>query len=396
MDVEMPGLDGIATASLIRKRERTRSVPIIFLTAVAKNPSCVFEGYSHGAVDYLIKPFIPEILRAKVSVFVDLWKKGELIKRQESLLRAQERRELERRNDIRFRAVTDSIPACVWVVREGGAITYANRVWHEYAGQHAPNVLFDAVPDDERQALQRAWKQMVETGIPLDREQRLRRHDGQYRWHLLRVVPDGGDGADVAGWIAIATDIDDVKRLEEVRQSLLDREQDARAEAELANRSKDEFLAAISHELRTPLNAILGWTRLVGTGEVHDPEKVTSAVQIIERNARTQMRLVDDLLDVSRIVAGKLGITLRAVDVVSIVTQTIDGLRPAAEAHGVEIVPPQPERATVRADPDRLRQVVCNLLTNAIKIAPSGGKATVRALPADGHAEIVVADTGID
>ena len=118
-------------------------------TAVATDPSCIFEGYSHGAVDYLVKPFAPDILRAKVSVFVDLWKRGELIKRQESLLRAQERRELERRNEVRFRAVTESIPACVWVVREDGAITYANRVWHAYAGDYAPNRLFGAVPVED-------------------------------------------------------------------------------------------------------------------------------------------------------------------------------------------------------------------------------------------------------
>src|SRR5881398_1445192 len=103
LDVQMPGLDGIETASLIKKRERNRSTPIIFLTAIAKDPSYIFRGYSQGAVDYLLKPFDPEILRTKVSVFVDLWKKGEMIKRQASLLRMQEVREAERRSEIRFR-----------------------------------------------------------------------------------------------------------------------------------------------------------------------------------------------------------------------------------------------------------------------------------------------------
>src|SRR5438309_1991127 len=241
MDVDMPGMDGITTASMIRRRDRTRSVPIIFLTAVATDPSCVFEGYSHGAVDYLVKPFDGGILRAKVSVFVDLWKKSELIKRQESLLRAQERRELERRNEIRFRAVTDSIPACVWVVREDGGIIYANRVWDEYAGESAPNHLFGAVPNDDLEALKRCWKKMVETGAPLEREQRLRRHDGEHRWHLLRVVPESDERGGITGWIAIGTDIDERKRVEEAHKSILAREQEARVQAELANRSKDEF-----------------------------------------------------------------------------------------------------------------------------------------------------------
>ena len=137
LDVQMPGLDGIETASLIKKRQRNKSTPIIFLTAIAKDPSYIFRGYSQGAVDYLLKPFDPEILRTKVSVFVDLWKKGEMLKRQAELLRVQELREAERRNEVRFRVLTDSMPQCVWSARENGEITYCNRVWREYAGEDA-------------------------------------------------------------------------------------------------------------------------------------------------------------------------------------------------------------------------------------------------------------------
>jgi len=395
MDVEMPVLDGIATASLIRKRDRTRSVPIIFLTAIAKDPSCVFEGYSHGAVDYLVKPLDPEILRAKVSVFVDLWKKGELIKRQESLLRAQERRELERRNELRFRAVTDSIPACVWVAGPDGAISYANHFWRDYAGPYARGGLFGAVPDGDREILEASWRHMVATGAPLEREQRIRRYDGQYRWHLLRVVPETDESGEIAGWTAIGTDIDDRKRMEEARQSVLVREQEARVQAELANRSKDEFLAAVSHELRTPLNAIVGWTRMLSAGEVQDGEKVACALRTIERNARAQIQLVDDLLDVSRIVAGKLRVGMRAVEVGSVVEQAIEGMRPAAETHGIELTLQSSHRAPVLGDPDRLRQVIWNLLGNSIKFTPPGGKVTVDVLRAEPQVEIVVTDTGI-
>src|SRR5438874_13726696 len=112
MEVKMPVMDGIDTAALIKQRQRNRSTPIIFLTAIAKDPSYIFSGYSQGAVDYLLKPFDPEILRTKVSVFVDLWKKGEILKRQAALLRVQEVREAERRNEIRFRVLTDSMPQC--------------------------------------------------------------------------------------------------------------------------------------------------------------------------------------------------------------------------------------------------------------------------------------------
>src|SRR5438132_1558922 len=133
MDVQMPGMDGIETAAVIKQRERNRSTPIIFLTAIAKDPSFIFKGYSQGALDYLLKPFDPEILRTKVSVFVDLWRRGELIKRQAAMLRAQELRELERRSEVRFHALTDSMPQCVWAARRDGEIYYCNRVWREYA-----------------------------------------------------------------------------------------------------------------------------------------------------------------------------------------------------------------------------------------------------------------------
>jgi PAS domain S-box-containing protein len=395
MDVEMPVLDGIETASLIRNADPLRRIPIIFLTAVANDPSRIFAGYSHGAVDYLVKPFDPDILKAKVSIFVELWKKGELIKRQELLLRAQERRELERRSEVRFRAVTDSLPACVWVVRQDGIITYANHVWHEYAGRDAPSGLFDAVPADDVQGIRIAWKRMVETGAPLEREQRLRRRDGSYRWHLLRVVPDRDEHGAVGGWIAIGTDIDERKRLEEAQRSILDREQEARLQAELANRSKDEFLAAVSHELRTPLNAILGWSRTLVSGEAHDAQKITSALHIIERNTRAQMRLVDDLLDVSRIVAGKLHISPRPIDMGLLVENAVDAFRPAAESRGIDLAIRRAPRVTVDADPDRFRQIVCNLLANAMKFTPKGGKVNVDVRPVNGHAEIVVADTGV-
>src|SRR6267142_1496538 len=146
MDVQMPGMDGIETAAVIKQRERNRSTPIIFLTAIAKDPSFIFKGYSQGAVDYLLKPFDPEILRTKVSVFVDLWRRGELIKRQAAMLRAQELRELERRSEVRFRGLTDSMPQCVWAARRDGEIHYCNRVWREYAGPDAGLSFFAGDP----------------------------------------------------------------------------------------------------------------------------------------------------------------------------------------------------------------------------------------------------------
>jgi len=395
MDVQMPGMDGIETAAIIKQRERNRSTPIIFLTAIAKDPSFIFKGYSQGAVDYLLKPFDPEILRTKVSVFVDLWKRGELIKRQAAMLRAQEMREIERRSEVRFHALTDSMPQCVWAARRDGEIYYCNRVWREYAGEQAGTSFFGGVPEDELSAVQAAWSSAIRGGRGLEREQRLRRHDGELRWHLCRVVPERDEHGAIVGWIATATDIDQQKRVEEAHAALLLREQEARAQLEAANRSKDEFLATVSHELRTPLNAILGWTRMLRTGAVEGGENLQRALETIERNARAQSQLVEDILDVSRIIAGKLRVQVRHIDLRSVILAAVDAVRPAAEANEVELALDLSEDAgEIHGDPDRLQQVVWNLLSNAIKFTEVKGRVAVELQRWEGGSEIVVSDDG--
>jgi PAS domain S-box-containing protein len=394
LDVQMPGLDGIETAALIKKRGRNKSTPIIFLTAIAKDPSYIFRGYSQGAVDYLLKPFDPEILRTKVSVFVDLWKKGEINKRQAALLRDQEVREAERRNEVRFRALTDSMPQCVWSARKNGEVTYCNRVWREYAGEDAGVGFFDSLPQSEVQEAQASWKAAITSGTPLEREVRLRRKDGELRWHLCRMVPERDDEGEILGWIATATDIDHQKKVEEAHAALLIREQEARATAEVANRTKDEFLATVSHELRTPLNAILGWTRILRTGATPGGEKLDRALETIERNARAQAQLVEDILDVSRIIAGKLRVQIRDMDLVAVIQSAVEAVRPAAQAKGLEIDLQLPSSLPYHGDPDRLQQVFWNLLSNAIKFTLQG-KVTIGASREDGEAVVTMTDTGI-
>ena len=394
LDVQMPGLDGIETASLIKKRERNKSTPIIFLTAIAKDPSYIFRGYSQGAVDYLLKPFDPEILRTKVSVFVDLWKKGEILKRQAALLRVQEVREAERRSEIRFRVLTDSMPQCVWSARKNGEITYCNRVWREYAGEDAGIGFFESLPQSEVQEAQVSWKAAVAAGTPLEREVRLRRKDGELRWHLCRMVPERDDNGEVLGWIATATDIDHQKKVEEAHAALLIREQEARATAEIANRTKDEFLATVSHELRTPLNAILGWTRILRTGATPGGEKLDRALETIERNARAQAQLVEDILDVSRIIAGKLRVQIRDMDLVAVIQAAVEAVRPASQAKGLEIELRLPPSLPYHGDPDRLQQVFWNLLSNAIKFTLQG-KVIIEASREGGEAVVTMTDTGI-
>jgi PAS domain S-box-containing protein len=181
----------------------------------------------------------------------------------------------------------------------------------------------------------------------------------------------------------------------EARSRLLSSEKLARNEAERANRLKDEFLATISHELRNPLNAILGWAHMLRLGKL-TPPNAERAVETIYRNARSQAQLVSDLLDVSRIISGKLRLDVRTVDLISIVTAALDSIRPAAEAKEIRVQTVlDPATGPISGDSDRLQQIVWNLLTNAVKFTPTGGRIQVKVHRLDSNVEIVVSDTGV-
>jgi len=195
--------------------------------------------------------------------------------------------------------------------------------------------------------------------------------------------------------LVLAHDITERKRAEEERNRLLLREQEARREAEAANRMKDEFLAVISHELRTPLTAILGWTHMLSTGK-YDEATAARALEVIERNAKSQTQLIDDLLDVSRIVSGKLRLDVRLVELVPLIKAAIDSVRPAAEAKEIRLQTIfDPLVGPISGDPNRLQQIVWNLLSNAIKFTPKGGQIDVRLERIGSNAQITVSDTGI-
>ena len=184
------------------------------------------------------------------------------------------------------------------------------------------------------------------------------------------------------------------KRAEEEREQLLIREHAARAEAEAANRTKDEFLAIVSHELRTPLNAIVGWAALLRGGEL-DETMSTRAVEIIDRNSKAQAQLIEDILDISRIVSGNLRLNLRPVQLDQVIKMAIESMRPVADAKSIEIfVALDPNTSPVSGDPDRLQQIVWNILSNAVKFTPPGGQINVCLTAGDSHNEIVINDTG--
>jgi PAS domain S-box-containing protein len=226
--------------------------------------------------------------------------------------------------------------------------------------------------------------------------------------HTLLITKDGREIAiedsgapikdpagKIIGIIVVFHDVSERRRAEQEREQSFEREQTARNEAEAANRLKDEFLATVSHELRTPLNAILGWAAMINRG-VLEEETIANALRVIERNARAQAEIIDDILDVSRVITGKLRIDAKPIELAPIIQSAIDTVRPAANAKALTLTVSLDRNAgLVAGDADRLRQIIWNLVSNAIKFTPRGGRIEARLERVDSHVEVRVSDSGV-
>jgi PAS domain S-box-containing protein len=225
LDVQMPELDGFELAELIKQRERSAHIPILFVTALSTEERHVFRGYSAGAVDYIFKPIDAEILRSKVGVFVELWEKNLQLREQAELLHRQELAAMERASEERYRQLADAMPQIIWTAEPDGSATYFNRRWFEYTGmteeEAGPTAWTKVVhPDDLPPAVARR-EQTLYTGEPFEVEYRFRSQDGEYRWHLGRAIAIRDDDGQIAFWIGTATDIHDRKVIEEQRAFII-------------------------------------------------------------------------------------------------------------------------------------------------------------------------------
>ncbi|HEX8119366.1 MAG TPA: ATP-binding protein, partial [Pyrinomonadaceae bacterium] len=303
-----------------------------------------------------------------------------------------------RRESTLLRALMDNIPDAIYFKDTESRFTRVNR-HAPYRGGNAPEDVvgktdFDFFVEEHARAAYEDEQRVMRTGEPLiDKEECETYTDGSTTWLSTTKVPIVDEGGRVTGLVGISRDITERKRAEDARLELA-REQAARAEAEAANRLKDEFLATLSHELRTPLTAILGWAKLLADGQVSEG-RVADAFAAIYRNARTQAQLVDDLLDVSRVITGKLRIEVVPVRPASVVEAAASVVRPAAAAKGVALeVSADEDVPSIYGDPARLQQVVWNLLSNAVKFTPAGGRVEARVRRAGSQVEVAVSDTG--
>jgi len=391
-DVMMPRLDGFALIRELRLDPQTASIPTILLSARAGEEATA-EGLRAGADDYLVKPFSASALLIRVEAQLSAARL-----RQSLRMAAESERQ-------RLETIFRESPAAICVFRGPELrIELANPLILRLLGKTSAIIgqpFAEAVPEIRGQGFIELLHSVLETGVPHHGREALarldRERDGVLRDAYFDFVyaPFSSSDGSIDAVFVHAYDVTEQVLARRNSDLLRDAEQQARKDAEAANRLKDEFLATMSHELRTPLNAILGWASILRRG-ARDTEGLERGLATIERNALAQARLIDDVLDVSRIISGKLRLDIRRVDLIAIANAAADVVRPAAAARRVRLSVDHGSEPTIDlvGDADRLQQVVWNLLSNAVKFTPSEGSVTLRIERSGSAVRLIVRDTG--
>jgi PAS domain S-box-containing protein len=288
-------------------------------------------------------------------------------------------------SEKRLRFVMESMPQKISIATPQGKLDYFNPFWLEFTGLAMDEMQredkWQYIHEDDREAHHQSWAESVRTGTPFQIQHRLRRADGEYRWHITRATSMRDDNGQIVMWIGSSTDIHDLKMAEESLRE--------------ADRRKDEFLAVLSHELRSPLNVIAGNIELLRYEEAGSPE-FEESLDAIERNTEAQVQLISDLLDVSRIITGKLALTTHPFLISKVLLAALDTVRFAADNKliQVELDFNAQTLGPVTGDETRIQQVIWNLLSNAVKFTPRGGRIRLHARRTQSMIEIAVADNG--
>jgi PAS domain S-box-containing protein len=430
LDVQMPGLNGFETARLIKSRERSRYIPIIFLTAISKDEHFVFEGYSVGAVDYMFKPFPPDVLRSKVAVFIDLHLKQEQIKDQERQLRESERRELElrhvaalRESQARMADVVESAMDAIITFGADELVTMFNGAAQRMFACTAEQAIGRNIGEFFPITLRKQYLATIFANAKCDTSAPdAETHGSTPRVESFTAQRLTGEPLPLEASIScldlpggksftlIARDVSERKTAEEALRSqavslansaaeltaLNDELHHRQAELERAMTARNRFYASMSHELRTPINAIIGYNTLL-LDHIYGPlnEKQQRGIERTHKAAKHLLELVNDILDLSKIEAGKMEVDLQPVVFPDLIEDLFVTVQPLADERGSELtLDPNGGPRTVITDPRRVRQILLNLLSNAIKFG-EGKPITVACRAADeGKFEIEVTDQG--
>ena len=380
LDVKLPDIDGYEVCERLKADPATATIPVLQVSAVYAKGQDKVRGLDSGADSYLIKPVEPLELIATIN----------------ALLRMRQAEAAQRETEARYELLfeNNSLPTWIFDLETFAFLAVNEAAVRTYGYTRAEFLVMtikDIRPPEDVPALVQ-YMASIPNGVSNVSQWRHRKKDGtlmdvELVWHELRFR---GRHA----LLALVHDISERKYTEAERERLLGQEKQARAEAEAANRAKDEFLAIVSHELRAPLNAMLGWAKILRTQKV-DEETLAHATEVIERSARAQSKLIEDLLDTTRIVRGKLRLEVQPVNLTTVIEAAVDVIRPAAAAKSITVnVALDAQTDVITGDPERLQQVVWNLLSNAVKFTPSGGRIEVHLERADPHMRIRVSDTG--
>jgi PAS domain S-box-containing protein len=388
LDWELRELSGIEVCRFLRRSHDSLALPIVMVTGHAEE-SYVLEAFEAGANDYVRKPYLPSEFAARVLAAARSRRIYTTLVTTHASLEHERARGAE--SDSRYHALAQSGVIGIVECDLHGRVVDANDAYLGMIRRSRAQLLAHAGRSETSPLDARALRELIERGVTAQFERELVRSDGEAL--IVRVAAARLDGRSDR-CIGYVLDVTHERQVEADRARLYAAERRARADAELASRMKDEFLAMVSHELRTPMNAVLGWASILQSRLEHDAD-AAKPLEVIQRNARLQAKLIEDILDVSRIISGKVRLDARELELRTVIQQAIDATRPAADAKSIAIEASLAVGTpTLCGDPDRLQQVVWNLVSNAVKYTPAGGRVTVSTRIEPAHVTIDVVDTG--
>ena len=392
LDVRLPDGSGFEVARAIKSHDVTSDIPLLLISASFTSPNERARGLDAGADSYLTHPVEPPVLLATVR----------------ALLRGREAELALRESEARFRTMANAAPVMIWLGDESGAAEWFSRSWLDFVGQPLEQQIgygwASVIHPADTERAEANYRERTAAREPFNIELRIRRHDGEYRWVLNSGTPRINDAGEFSGYIGSCVDITDRKDGEIERERLLARERSARAEAdaariaaEHANDVKAQFLAAMSHELRTPLNAIGGYVDLMELGirgPINDVQR--EDLDRIRKNQRHLLGLINNVLNFAKIEAGHVEYHIAETPLNGVLQEMYSLVAPQIRVRGLtyDYAPCSPS-ILVRADIEKVQQVLLNLLSNAIKFTEAGGNVRLECACTDAVAAVRVVDTGV-
>jgi PAS domain S-box-containing protein len=375
LDVNLPDISGFEVCRQIKADPKTSPVLVLHLSASSVATQHKLAGLEGGGDSYLTEPIDPEELIANVRALLRL-------KRAESSLRAA---------NLTLEALITASPLAIVALDLEDRVLNWNQAAERLFGFGSIEVTGKGSPiicEDRQAEIAEAMAQVDRGEVITGLESACKHKDGEIVDVSISAAPMRDMHGAIVGRVMVLEDIRERRRVQRDMEKLF-------AEVQQANSAKDDFLAVLSHELRTPLNAMLGWVRMLRRTEM-TPDKRAHAIDVIERNTIAQMRLIEDILDVSRIVSGKLRLELQPVNLIEIVSASAEAIKPLADARGLTIHVTLPdETVAVNGDAARLHQVILNLLSNGVKFTPIGGRVELIASGDATHGHVIVRDSGI-